>query len=718
MTIARVMAAEEAVERQVSAHDGRQPALPSAPDSMAWLRSRQERVLDTLAEGVILYGVIPGRPLVELANAAACRLLRMNEAELRSVADPDRALPAMCDAEGQPLTLQDLPASVTARTGVSVSDFVWGLRHDDGELTWLSSTSRPFLDEAGTMTGVVLSMVDVTERYKTGRELEAAHGRFAALLEHSSDVICVLDADAVVRYASPAFLTVWGQAPVDQVGRALTELLHLEDRARFLGVLRDVAQCPDQIRTAEFRVVQPAGDLRHIELTATNRVCDPSVGGIVINSHDITDRVETATRLAFDATHDGLTGLPNRALLLERLERSLHLTGAGCALLFVDFDHFKHINDSYGHATGDELLMAIATRLVDVLRPGDTVARIGGDEFVILADGVTSIEVARELAARVRVTVGEPEVLAGRPITVDCSIGIALSDGSSPEVLLQQADTALYRAKGRGRGRAEIYDHAMRLHARRRVQTEAMLRQALDNGNVVVHYQPIVALATSRVVATEALARIRDDQGELVPPDQFIPVAEDSGLIIPLGADVLRQACAQQARRMAAGPDAPAHVAVNLAAGQLLSPGIIADIVGALEAAELPPTALCLELTETTLIRADRATYEVFANLTNLGIRLALDDFGTGWSSLAHLRRYPISILKIDRSFVSGIGADRGDTEVVKAVVGLGLALGLDIVAEGVETPEQARFLAGLGCPHVQGYLYGRPGPEGLGPTG
>jgi EAL domain-containing protein (putative c-di-GMP-specific phosphodiesterase class I) len=296
---------------------------------------------------------------------------------------------------------------------------------------------------------------------------------------------------------------------------------------------------------------------------------------------------------------------------------------------------------------------------------------------------------------------------------VDCSIGIALSDGSSPEVLLQQADTALYRAKGRGRGCAEVYDHAMRLHARRRVHTEAMLREALEAGRVVVHYQPIVALDSERVVATEALARIRDDQGNLVPPDQFIPVAEDSGLIIALGADVLRQACAAQARRMAAAPDAPARVAVNLAAGQLLSPGIITDIMGALEAAELPPTALCLELTETTLIRADRATHQVFANLTDLGVRLALDDFGTGWSSLAHLRRYPISILKIDRSFVSGLGTDRGDTEVVKAVVGLGLALGLDIVAEGVETREQAQFLAGLGCPHVQGYLYGRPSPEG-----
>lgn len=697
----------------------------SAGETVARLHVDQQGVFETLAEGVILYSVGPGQVThLELATTAACTLLGTDETTLRRMSScpgedwGDEEGVSICDVDGRPLPRKDLPSAVTARTGASVHDFVWGWSNG-GTTRWLSSNSRPMVDEAGTTTGVVFSMVDVTERHNAQRALTAAHARFSALVEHSSDVICILGADAVVLYASPAYRAVYGEDPADRLGRPLTDRIHVEDRHGLESVLNRLVGRSNDVLSVDCRIVRADGGIRHLEVTATNHLADAAVGGIVTNSRDVTDRVETTTRLAHQAMHDTLTGLANRALLLDRVTQALaraQRTKTRCALLFIDLDHFKRINDSLGHAAGDSVLVTVANRLVAALRPGDTIARLGGDEFVLVTEGVEA-DSACIIASRVRQAVKEPVVIYGQAITIDCSVGITLSGSSRSEALLQQADSALYRAKAHGRGRWEMYDQAMRLDAQRRLDTEAMINRALDHDGVVVHYQPIVSLPSGRVVGSEALARIvAANRDGLVPPDEFIPVAEESGLIIPLGLQMLRRACDQQAK-WAAGTDSaarPVWVSVNLSACQLRSPDLVDDVQRIVSASGLPGSALCLELTESTLMESDSSARGSLQELRDLGIGIALDDFGTGMSSLAHLRQFPVNILKIDRSFVAGLGTNQGDTEVAKSIVGLGRALGLGVIAEGVETKLQAHMLSDLGCPEAQGYLFGRPTPADL----
>ncbi len=678
---------------------------------MERLRAHQRRVLDTLSEGVIVYAVgSDGETRLELANAAACDVLGLDAATLAAMSSGQAAGPWVCDTDGKRLARDDLPFAVVARTGRPVRHFVWGCAHGDTPLRWLTSNAGPVFGASGVIESVVFSLVDITDRRRARYSLETAQGTFSSLVEHSSDVICIMEVDGVVRYASPAYATVYGESPAVRVGRPIFDRIHGDDRARVDGVLAELVAAPDKVITLDCRVVHPDGTVRHLEVTATNRLADPAVGGIVTNSRDVTERVETAERLAHEAMHDALTGLANRALLLDRISQALRRGERGgdrCALLFIDLDHFKRVNDSLGHAAGDHLLMSVADRLLGVMRPADTVARLGGDEFVVLAEHVADAGIASQIAERVRRALNEPIDLGGRVISVECSIGITLADGSPPDALLQQADTALYRAKAGGRGRWELYDQAMRRRAQKRIDTEEWLRRSLGTDRIVVHYQAIVALPTGERVGSEALVRMVDHHRRLVPPDEFIPVAEDTGLIVPLGLEVLRRACAQQ-RRWTDEGRSPSSISVNLSARQLRTPSLVHDVSEVLAATGVLPAALCLELTESALIDADAATCRALHDLTEMGVAVALDDFGTGMSSLAHLRRFPISGLKIDRSFVAGLGVDRDDTEVVRSIISLGRALGLGIVAEGVETLTQGRMLAGFGCPQAQGYLYGR----------
>lgn len=689
-------------------------ARQRANEALVRLQANQQRVLEAIAEGVILYSTEAGGLTVTLANTNAYSLLETDADGLQAWAGGARSLPGLCDTAGHPLRREQLPDMVTAGTGRPVDHVVWGWRDRSGRQRWLNSSSRPVLDDQGVLVGVVFSVLDITERHEARVQLTQTRSRFAALVEHSSDVICILDPDGVVRYASPAYAGIYGEPVEQRLGRPLSERLHPDDRAKVTDVLRELRSIPGEVLTVECRLTQPDGAVRHVELTATNRLADPAVNGIVTNSRDVTERVETAARLTYEAMHDSLTGLANRALLLDRLTQSLgraKRSRTRCALLFIDLDHFKTINDSFGHAYGDELLTQAAARLARALRPGDTLARLGGDEFVILAEQVAGTGQAQAIAQRATEAISEPITIEGRRIISGCSIGITLSDGDNPEEVLQQADTALYRAKARGRSRWELYDQAMRIGAQRRIDTEARIRHALDTGGVVVHYQPIVSLPTATVVGREALLRLRGPGGELIPPAEVVPTAEDSGLIVPLGLEVLGQACAQQAAWATGGRETASRLSVNVSARQLRSPTLTATVERVLAETGLPPHELCLELTETALIEADQSTRRTVTELAGRGVLIALDDFGTGWSSLAYLRRFPIGALKIDRSFVGGIGPDRNDTEVVKAVIGLGHALDLLVIAEGVETPTQAALLTDLGCDEAQGNLYGRPAP-------
>jgi diguanylate cyclase (GGDEF)-like protein/PAS domain S-box-containing protein len=525
-------------------------------------------------------------------------------------------------------------------------------------------------------------------------------------------VIVLLDADLGVVWASPSLRRSLGLDPATVTRSALTDAVHPDDADAARRAVSAVTRHAGAVGTFEVRLAHSSGRWRCFEATVANRLGQPAVAGLVVTLRDVTDASEAAARLAYAARHDLLTGLPNRVMLLDDLRHALdaaEASGRGCAVLFVDLDDFKAVSDTLGHAVGDRLLQTTADRLRQVIRPGDTVARSGGDEFVVLAEGLDDPDAAVDLAERIRAAVSQAVVLPDRTVTIGCSIGIAISDGHGPEGLLEDADSALYRAKQNGRDRCEVFDAAMRAEAARRFDTEQLLRDALRRDRITVLHQPIVDLATGEVVGTEALARLAAGS-TLIPPADFVEAAEAAGLIAALGLAVLRRACAQQSTwRLHGG--GPRRVSVNVAAAQVASGHLVGEVTAALADHGLRPEDLCLELTESSLIGAGGTVRRTLGELRALGVTLAIDDFGTGWSSLAYLRRLPVDAVKIDRSFVAGLGRDGPDAEVVRAVVGLAHALGLTCVAEGVETAEQVAVLRALGCDQAQGHFFARPQP-------
>ncbi|HSP28628.1 MAG TPA: bifunctional diguanylate cyclase/phosphodiesterase, partial [Ilumatobacteraceae bacterium] len=418
--------------------------------------------------------------------------------------------------------------------------------------------------------------------------------------------------------------------------------------------------------------------------------------------------------LFYQATHDELTGLPSRSAIVNRIE---HLTSVdqygSVVLMFLDIDQFKLVNDSMGHTVGDELLVMAAERIVSCVRDDDLVGRISGDEFVIVSWGLDH-DTAHDLADRVRQTFRHPFELGAGEVFVTVSVGIAMTghDGSrDASTLIQEADTAMYRSKAAGRNTVTMFDHSMRETIARRVELERMLRRALEHGDIQAWFQPIVSLSSGRLRGLEALARWQVD-GRMISPAEFIPVAEESGLIVPLGSHVLDEACRHLAwlRRNLAGAD-DLYMSVNLSPRQLWAGDVVDTVADALRRYDLPGDALCLEITEGAMMDDSVTTIAVMTALRSFGVRLAVDDFGTGYSSLSYLKRFPVSMVKIDRSFVAGLGQHESDSSIVAAIVAMTSALDLDLVAEGVETVEQAQHLVALGCDQVQGYLFGAAAP-------
>jgi diguanylate cyclase (GGDEF)-like protein len=435
---------------------------------------------------------------------------------------------------------------------------------------------------------------------------------------------------------------------------------------------------------------------------------------------DVTEQRRFEAALAHQATHDTLTDLPNRALLLDHLDLALARADRDTsvvALVFLDLDRFKSVNDTYGHDIGDDLLIAVAARITDVLRPGDTVARLGGDEFVILCEDVVDEHHAVAIAQRILSLIeATPFNLRGSEVDITASAGIAISPGGSdahPEALLRDADAAMYRAKDAGRDRLELFDESMRRRAAERLILAEELSGAIDNAEIVIHYQPCVCLQSGKVVAVEALARWQHPERGLLAPTEFIGLAEDTGLIVGLGLRVLSDACAQAKQWLDDyGPDAP-RVHVNLSARQLTAPNLSLLVRSVLEATGLTADRLCLEITESVLMEDAPTVIDAVRRLKDIGVSLAIDDFGTGYSSLSYLRRFPVDVLKVDQSFVDGLGPDSDDSAIVAAIVNLARILDLEAVAEGVETPDQLALLRELGCAAAQGYLFARPVPAG-----
>jgi diguanylate cyclase (GGDEF)-like protein/PAS domain S-box-containing protein len=545
--------------------------------------------------------------------------------------------------------------------------------------------------------------------------LRASEERFRALVQHAADVILVLEPDGMVRHVSPAVQAVLGYEPDRLVGTRGWALVHEGDAQSAQAFHAELLEQRGS-RSVELRWQHRDGSWRWLEVKGTNLLHQPGVRGIVLNARDISRHKSLEAQLVQRALHDQLTGLPNRMLFMDRLEQALERSarrGKFAAVLFLDLDRFKLVNDNLGHDHGDQLLVQVADRLRGCLRRVDTIARIGGDEFTVLLEDVGVSADAALVAERIIEAFRGSFRIENQEIFVGASIGIALGgrdQGTTAQGLLRNADIAMYRAKANGRACFEVFKSSMRETVKGRLKMETELRRALDRGELRLHYQPQVDLRSARIVGLEALVRWEHPERGLVPPGSFIPMAEETGLILPIGRWVLETACRQAAIWRAdteVGLDLV--MAVNLSPREFRHPRLVQDVGQVLAESGLDASGLEVEITEGTAMGDADATVKTLEHLKAIGIRLAIDDFGTGYSSLGYLKRFPIDVLKVDRSFVAGLPANRGDAAIVRAVVGLTRALGLKAVAEGVETTEQLAELRGLGCDQGQGYLFGRP---------
>jgi diguanylate cyclase (GGDEF)-like protein/PAS domain S-box-containing protein len=543
---------------------------------------------------------------------------------------------------------------------------------------------------------------------------QANEERFRSLVQHSSDVITVTDAVGRILYSSPSVGRVFGYDPEALLGTELQRLVHPEDVRSVVRALVATAKGSGSERV-ECRVRHADGSWRHVESAVSARLEDPTIHGMVINTRDITERKELEDQLAHQAFHDSLTGLANRALFRNRIEHALarmrrHRRPVG--VLLLDLDGFKTVNDSLGHAFGDAFLVAVARRLRDVLRPSDTPCRLGGDEFAVLVEDLNDGLDVTVVAERVLEALRLPFVIDGKEVVTAASIGISIAESGSRDAddLLRNADVAMYTAKGRGRNRFELFKPSMHRAMLDRLDLEADLRRAVERGEFVLNYQPTVALDTGRISGMEALVRWNSPERGLVPPGLFIPVAEDTGLIVALGAWVLEEACRQAvAWKQEFGVDAPRTMSVNLSARQLQDDGLVADVGAILERTGIRPEHVVLEITESAVMADAEAMTARLHELKALGVRLAIDDFGTGYSSMSYLCSFPIDILKIDRSFVSGVRSEPQKMGIVRTIVELGHILQLQTVAEGIELDEELQQLRALQCDLGQGYWFARP---------
>jgi diguanylate cyclase (GGDEF)-like protein/PAS domain S-box-containing protein len=538
--------------------------------------------------------------------------------------------------------------------------------------------------------------------------------RFQRMIQHSQDVIAVVNAAGRLDYVSPAASAQWGWEPEDVTGGDLADYVFADD----IGLLREhlsvtAALAPAATYEFEVRLRRRDNVVRFLDVVATNLLTDGNVGGIVLTMRDATDQKTLERQLAHQAFHDSLTGLANRALFFDRVEHAVtrhrrDLVGK-VAVLFVDLDDFKAVNDGLGHGFGDDLLIAVGERLRECLRPGDTAARLGGDEFAVLLEEAADLPAARAVAQRMLEVLLLPASVGELEIAVPASIGIAVAEAdATTEDLLRDADIAMYTAKAAGKGQYAVFNRTMREHATRRLEFRTELSGALDRGELRLDYQPIVDVATGRIVSVEALLRWHHPERGVIPPLDFIPFAEESGLIIPIGRWVIEAACREAAgwQRLGGGP---IKVAVNVSGSQLGDPELVDHVRAALADTGLPPECLVLELTETVLMEDTQHTIRLLEELKQVGVRISIDDFGTGYCSLAYLRRFPVDDVKIDRAFIEELGRIPTSATLASNILTLTEALGVGAVAEGVETEEQLEILRHLDCELAQGFYLARP---------
>ena len=656
-------------------------AMQQVP-SLLWATDRRLQLTSMLGAGVSTFTAAPGQ---EISGTIY---------DLFDVKDPDfppiRA--ALRALEGEPATF---------------------------EFEWLSRTFEarvePLTDQRRQIVGCMGIALDISERRNAEQALSLQEAYFQQLFESSPQAIVILDMEDRILQANQGFEDLFGYRAEEVSGRTINEVIVPQETCNEANSLSKAVLCGEVVRLETVRRHRNGNSIS-VSVLGYPILHRDRIIGVYGIYNDITDRKSFEKQLRHDALHDSLTNLPNRALFLDRLKHCLghakRRPKALFAVLFLDLDRFKVINDSLGHGLGDQLLIALAERLVAALRPSDTVARLGGDEFVIMLEEIQGLADAVRVAERIRGVLTDPFELAGHEVFTTASIGIALSSPSyrSPEELIRDADTAMYQAKAQGRACHTIFNQEMHAVALQRLHLETDLRRAQDRGEFCVHYQPIVSLRSGRISGFEALLRWLHPQRGMLAPDSFLAVAEETGITVDLSSFVLHEVCTQlsywQERHPLVG------ISVNLSTKQFLQPNLVAQLDALLLDFALPSDVLRLEITEGVILDSSETVEQTLGALKARNLSLYLDDFGTGYSSLSYLQSFPIDTLKIDRSFISGRSGRGGKPEIVRAIVGLAHSLGIDVVAEGVERPEQLAALRALGCEHGQGFLFSKPLPR------
>ncbi len=605
---------------------------------------------------------------------------------------------------GRDRALLDRPSSTTYEAIVPIAG---------GEQREMLYNKVSFVDQKGEVAGLIGVITDVTRYKETERALEASEARFRLLTESSIDLITVLDADGLILYQSGALRHLLGFDPADTLGRNVFDLVHADDVELARAAFRRIIETRQSTEPLEFRIRHRDGSWRTFESLGTDCLANPHIHGVVFNSRDVTDRKVIQQRIQHLAYHDNLTGLPNRGLLQDRLARSIaraERSNRKVAVLFIDLDNFKNINDTLGHDVGDELLRQVSRRLSECVRLEDTIARQGGDEFIVLLDNLDDARNASLVAQKILNSLRQPLSLGGTEQHVSGSVGIALypEDGRDPQTLMKNADTAMFHGKSLGKNTYQYFTAQMNVAVKRRMTLESALRRAVLQRDFVLHYQPQIDLESGEIIALEALVRWRTDDSGIVMPGDFVPLAEETGLIAEIGEWVLREAC-RQAREWHDMGLTHRRMAVNLSARQVSDRGFLDMVTRVIAETGLAPGLLELEITESQVMRQTEGMIQLLHRLAEMGIQIAIDDFGTGYSSLSYLKRLPIQKLKIDQSFIRDITVDPNDTAIVVAIINMARSLDLGTIAEGVETAGQLALLRSKGCRVGQGFYFSPP---------